>query len=60
MPLMTWMSRRSDLSGARHGVNSYDVPISRGIQYFSGMPLPLNQKTKRGGIAADASSGAAA
>ena len=48
MLLMTWMSLRSDSSGARHGVISKPEPASLGIQYRSGMPLPLNQNTNRG------------
>src|SRR5687767_11883187 len=53
------MSLRRDLRGARQGVSSYSVPVSVGIQYRSGMPLPLNQKTKRGVIALAAPPGAA-
>src|SRR5580704_5027392 len=47
------MSSRYGVRGARQGVNSKAAPVSRGIQYFSGMPLPLNQSTKREGIARD-------
>src|SRR5438067_8763128 len=58
-PLTTWMSSRIAASGARHGVNSYAAPVSVGIQYRSGMPLPLNQSTTRGWIAASAAGVAA-
>src|SRR5438876_9558679 len=48
---MTWMSCRYGVSGLRQGVNSKSGPVSRGIQYFSGMPLPLNHSTNRDSIA---------
>src|SRR3954464_6194353 len=47
---MTWMSLRNGASGFRHAVISYSDPVSLGIQYFSGIPLPLNQNTKRDSI----------
>src|SRR5216117_489873 len=50
IPLTTWISARSDLSGARQGVRSESGPNSLGIQYRSGIPLPLNQKRNRGWI----------
>src|SRR5262245_39829166 len=45
------MSRRKGASGARQGVIRYSGPVSAGIQYRSGIPLPLNHRTKRVSIA---------
>ena len=50
-PLSTWKSPRNGASGERQGVIAYCDPSSEGIQYRSGMPFPLNQITKRLGIA---------
>src|ERR1700687_2717987 len=41
------MSLRNGASGPRHGDRRKSAPVSLGIQYRSGMPLPLNQKTNR-------------
>src|SRR5438477_6217186 len=48
------MSLRNAASGLRQAVNSKSGPVSRGIQYFSGIPLPLNQSTKRVSISPEA------
>src|SRR5215212_3417379 len=48
-----WMSSRWGASGCRHDGIAYSAPVSRGTQYFSGIPFPLNQKTNRFGIAFD-------
>src|SRR5580700_10874363 len=57
---MTCMSSRYGLNGERQGVNWKSGPVSRGIQYFSGMPLPLNHNTNRDSIARDPALPAAA
>src|SRR5688572_9425673 len=45
------MSLRKGARGARQGVSSNPDPVSLGIQYFSGMPFPLNHATNRvGGV----------
>src|ERR687897_557345 len=41
------MSLRNGARGFRQAVISKFAPVSRGIQYFSAMPLPLNQKENR-------------
>src|SRR5689334_8637823 len=56
-PLSTWKSPRNGASGERQGVIAYCEPSSEGIQYRSGIPFPLNQITKRLGIAFPATSG---
>src|SRR5260221_12926563 len=48
------MSLRNGASGLRQAVNSKSGPVSRGIQYFPVMPLPLNQRTKRVSIPLEA------